>query len=314
MNFIKMTLLLFALLVSATSNVEAQHPIEVERKAQEGKWLEALATYHALPSRRITPTAAIAAGKSAWALGLVSEAKNEYDRALHLESPVDALSSVDRARVLFARGIIEFQERNYRGAIVFVEKADEIVSEEGPLRSEIYQLWGEALYKLNKIKGASEKLEEALNGIKPESKGDLAYLLASAQMQLGKLDEAKSNFEMVPLRHPKSPLAMKGLASIAFEEKHFDEVVFWLNKGREEFSESFLDSWVDYALVKAYAQLGETEELKTSYERALKIYPPSDGWLVLLQAVAEEYLWQPIASSTAMRASYKSSKGGTHAP
>lgn len=282
----------------------AQHPIDIEKKAQAGEWLEALSAYKMLPSRRITPSAALAAAKSAWALGLINQAKSEYDRALHLDPDGDELSDVDRARILFSRGIIEFQEGNYQSAIVFAGKASDLIEVEGPLKAEVFQLWGESLLKANKPQLALEKFEEALSWIRPEGEGDLHYLIATASMTIGQLQKAEEHFTAIPLRHSKSGLAMKGLGMIALEGRKYDEVTFWLTKGRQEYPDVFLDSWVDFALVKAYSEIGNNELLKKTYDNATASYPPSDGWLILLQATAEESFWRDSLGNAA-RASLK---------
>lgn len=302
-------LLTIFLFLGVAAQAVAQHPIDVERKAQAGEWLEALSAFRMLPSRRVTPAAALAAAKSAWALGLVKEAKTQYDRALLLDPEGQELSDADRSRILFSRGIIEFQEGNYQAAIVFAGKASDLIEVEGPLKAEIFQLWGEALLKANKPQLALEKCEAALNWIRPEGEGDLHYLIATAAMTIGQLEKAEEHFTAVPLRHSKSGLAMKGLGMLALENKKYDEVTFWLTKGRQEYPDVFLDSWVDFALVKAYAASGDSEQLKKAYENATATYPPSDGWLILLQATAEESLWQKSLGTTA-RASLKVKSGG----
>jgi tetratricopeptide (TPR) repeat protein len=295
--FSKAISLLFLTLFS--SEALAQHSIDVEKKAQTGEWLEALTIYKQMPTRKITATTALAAAKSAWALGLVDDAKNEYDKALALDASAQTLSDEARARIYFSRGIIEFQEGNYQGSIVFAEKADQLISEDGPLKSEIAQLWGEALYKSNKPQLALRKLEWATQNVSSENAGDLHYNIASAAMSIGQLDKAEEHLTLIPIHHPKSALAIKALASIALENKKYREVIFWLTKGRTEYPDTFLDSWVDYALTRSYAANGDSEKVVETVERASSVYPPSDGWLILLQSAAEQARWE---SDTAMMA------------
>ena len=263
----------------------------MQRKAASGDYMAALATYRKMPMRRATVASAVAAGKSAWALGLPEVAKQEFDRAINLASVSDELSDTEKARIYFSRGVIEFQEENYQSTLVFAGKASKLIDQKGPLLSEIKQLIAESYIKLNKLILAEKNLVSALDGVRPESEGDLRFTLATCQMQLGKLTEAKDNFELVPLRHNKGVTAIRSLASIAFELRKYEEAIFWLNKGREEFAESFLDSWVDYALVKSYGEMNSLKELKDTYAQAQQKYPPSDPWFILLQAVAEENLW-----------------------
>jgi len=279
------------------ASAQAQHPVEVQKQAASGDYMAALATFKRMPSRVATTASAVAAAKSAWSLGLAEIAKEEFDHALNIASIKNDISDSEKARIIFSRGIVEFQDQNYQSSIVYAEKAVELVSEVGPLRSEINTLWAESLLKLNKQNLAELKLLEALNGVRAESKGDLHFLLATCQMQLGKLDQAKKNFESIPLRHLKGPIAIRGLANIAFETDKYEESIFWLNKGRQEFEDAFLDSWVDYALVKSYGELQDLDKLKETYDGAIGRYAPSDSWLILLQAIAEQYLWQSNSKS-----------------
>jgi tetratricopeptide (TPR) repeat protein len=295
--FSKAISLIFLTLLS--SEALAQHSIEVEKKAQSGEWLEALTIYRQMPSRKVTSTAALAAAKSAWALGLVDDAKKEYDKALALDATAQALSDDARARIYFSRGIIEFQEGNYQASIVFAEKADGLVIEEGPLKSEIAQLWGEALYKSNKPQIALRKLEWALQHVSADNAGDLHYNIASAAMSIGQLDKAEEHLTLIPINHSKSGLAIKALASIALENKKYREVIFWLTKGRTEYPDTFLDSWVDYALTRSYAATGDSQKVVETSEKASSIYPPSDGWLILLQSAAEQARWESDAAMMA---------------
>jgi tetratricopeptide (TPR) repeat protein len=283
-------------MVSAT---QAQHSIDVEKKTQSGEWLEALTAYKKMPTRKVTATTALSAAKSAWALGLVDLAKKEFDRALVLDSSSAQLSTESRARIYFSRGAIELQEGNYQGAIVYAEKADKLVREAGPLNSEINQLWGEALFKSNKPQLALRKLEQALTGVSNEHAGDLHYSIGSAAMILGQLEKAEDHFTQIPVRHVRSALAIKSLGTIALENRKYQEVIFWLNKGREEYPDAFLDSWVDYALTKSYSSIGESQKATETATKAAAMYPPSDGWLILLQSISEQAKWRTDASAMA---------------
>lgn len=294
------------------SSSYAQHSIDVEKKTQSGDWLEALTAYKKMPTRKVTASTALSAAKSAWALGLVDLAKKEYDRALVLDSSTAQLSTESRARIYFSRGVIELQEGNYQGAIVYAEKADKLVREEGPLHSEINQLWGEALFKSNKPQLALRKLEDALMGVSDENSGDLHYSIGSAAMVLGQLDKAEDHLTKIPVRHARSALAIKSLGIIALENRRYQEVIFWLNKGREEYPDAFLDSWVDYALTKSYSAIGEPQKATETASKASAMYPPSDGWLILLQSISEQAKWRTDSSAMAQLGKNSSLNEGSH--
>jgi len=284
--------LVISLLNLAGSNpVLAQHPIDVERSAAQAEYFKALVTFEKLPARRATSEAVIAAAKSAWALGLAERAIKEYDRALRDES----LSPLQRARLLLSRGIIEYQEGRYQVAALFAEKGIKCLNEESPLKAQIWLLWAESLIKLNSYGAAEEKYLKAVSQAHSEEKGEIYFLLAQCQLRLGKLKEARLSFEQVPLSHDRAAAAMRHLAEIALEEGRFDQASFWLQKGREEFPNSFLDSWVDYALVQAAIYKNDRRRVEQLQKNAEQKYPPSDSWLVLLNAAAEAFYWSESA-------------------
>ncbi len=288
----------FAALCLLSSTACAQHSIEVERHAQAGEWMASLSAYKKMPTRKVTATTALAAAKSAWALGLVEMAKAEYDRALVLNKSENSLSDNSRARVLFARGIIELQEGNYQKAIAFGEKSA-ILVDPSPLRGEIDQLLGEALLKLNKPEQAIRKFELSLENISDENSGDLRYAIASAAMNIGELEKAEEHLSKIPVKHKKSGLAVKALASIAMEKRDYRAANFWLKKGRSNYSDLFLDSWVDFALVKSFASLGQLSQAEQIVKKANEKYPPSDGWVILMQSTIEQARWESSESKMA---------------
>jgi tetratricopeptide (TPR) repeat protein len=298
--------LLIAIMISGSGY--AQHSVEVERQAQAGEWMAALAAYKKMPSRKITSSTALAAAKSAWAMGLVDLAKAEYDRAIVLDRNEPTLSDDAKVRIYFARGVIELQEGKYQRAIAFAEKAFMLV-ESSPLRGEIGQLWGESLLKLNKPEAAIRKFETALNEVSEENLGELHYNIAAACMSVGELEKAEKHFTSIPLTHPKTGLAVKALASIAMENRKYKDALFWLKKGRADYAELFLDSWVDYALVKASTVLGQIPQAEQMANDANEKYPPSDGWLILMQSTLEQARWDQYEAKMARLKPATSNRG-----
>lgn len=282
------------------SQVQAQRPIEVQRLTADQNYSTALTTHYKMPSRRITAASAVAASKSAWALGLPSDAIYELERALRLGERSNQLSRIEKIRIYFSRGVIEFQEKNFQLAIVYAEKALKFLVKAGPLKSQVLLLKGDSSLKLNKLSIAENAYQMAIDGLSDSDQGEAYYMLASCQMQLGKLKEARANLKSIPLHHTKSPLAIRSLATIAFETEQYEEAIFWLNEGREKFKDYFLDSWVDYALVKAFINLNEVTKVHSVHKGAVSKYPTSDPWLILLNATVEAFEWRKLKAVKAM--------------
>jgi tetratricopeptide (TPR) repeat protein len=266
----------------------AQHPIDVQRKVMKGSYLDALALYDKMPRRQVTTEATVAAGKAAWALSLPERAIEEFERALQDKN----LGAVERARLALSRGIIEYQEGRYQVAILYAEKAIGNLAKESPLQAKAWLLWGESLARLNSFGAAEHKYQKALAASLPAERPDVHFLLGVCQMRLGRPNDARDNFERVPLQHARTSMAIRNLAAISLDEKRFRQAEFWLKKGRAEYPDNFLDSWVDYALLRAAAEAKDLDAVKAIQSDAQKKYPPSDQWLTLLNAAAESFAWE----------------------
>jgi tetratricopeptide (TPR) repeat protein len=268
--------------------VLAQHSIDVQRLAASGEHLRALARFEQLPRRVITPEARIAAARSAWALGLADRAIAEFDDVVVSED----ITPIERARIHLSQGIVHFQEGRYQVALVHTDKAATVLTDPSPLRAKVWLLAAEAHARLQAFGRAEEFYHKALIEAAAEDKPDVHFLLGAVQRHLGKLEAARANFEKVPLRHDRTAAAVRSLGEIALETGDYAAAGFWLRRGREEYPDRFLDSWVDYALVRVAAHDGATDEVREIRTRAEAAYAPSDGWLTLLVAESEAYEWR----------------------
>ncbi len=279
--------LAFMALLSAAPAM-AQHPIDVQRDAAAGDYMAALVTYDKMPKRISTTQARIAAAKSAWALSLPDRALEEYDGAIRQ----GGLATIDLARIFLGKGIIEHQEGRHQLAILHLEKALPLLPEPSPLRAQVLSLWGESLAAMKQTAPAEEKYIQALTETDPESKPEMYFLLAQVQLELGKYEDARGNYEKIPLRHDRAPEAVRRLAEIGVHQGNFEAASLWLEKGRTSFEDAFLDSWTDYVLVRGALSKGDKELVKNLKSQADKRYPPSDPWLALLNAAVEEFVWK----------------------
>jgi tetratricopeptide (TPR) repeat protein len=276
---------LVALACALSSSAFAEHPIDVQRAAASGHYIQALADYARIPKRRITEDAATAAARSAWALGLPDRALLEFGRAAEM-------SGGDREKLAshsFSRAIIEYQEGRIQEAAVRALAAYQELKHPSPFRARVLLLLGQSLFQLGRVAQAETRIAQSLVESSEEDRSEIHFALGEARFGLSKFDQAKTNFEAVDLKSERIPFAIRYLARIALEQGKFREAKFWLMKGREEFRDSFLDSWVDYALLQAATHEGSEAEVREVVQKAAERYPPSDPWFTLLQAASEVY-------------------------
>ncbi len=279
-----------AVLVCAvmTTCCDAQHPSEISRLESQGEHLQALATYDSMAQRTATIEATSAAARSAWALGLSDRARLEFDK-IALDG---ASGESERARAFLSKGIIEYQEERYAEAVLFAEKAGSLLPSPSPLRANVFLLWAESLARQSRCGQATDLYARAYEEADPMQKPDISYLRGECELSIGRDKEAKGAFLTVPLRHARSPEAIRRLAQISLSGNSAEHAAFWVAKGRDLYPERFTDSWSIYVEVLAAVEKVDEPSVMTIAERARKRYPPSDPWITLLNAAVEEFAWQ----------------------
>jgi len=277
----------FLLQLAAALPAIADHPIEVQRKNARGEHFEALVLYERLAKRNMTLDARLAAARSAWAMGLVDQAVSEFEHLL-LQ---DQLTERERVRIHLMRAILEYQEERHQVAALFAERAVSGLPE-GTQRGQAWLVWGDSLQELKSYGAAQERYQSALKELAPDERVEAYFRMGLNLIRLGKLPEAQEALENVPLGHPRTPAAIRELARIALQNNRFNHASFWLERGKEDYPDDFLDSWVDYALIRVAQETGELERARDLRKKAKEKYPPSDPWVTLLNASAEGFEWQ----------------------
>jgi tetratricopeptide (TPR) repeat protein len=277
-----------SLVLTYQRSAHADHPVDVQRLSAEGEHFKALEVYEMLPDRRLEKDTHVAAAKSAWALGLTRKAADLFDSVLR----GDELDVDERSRLTLSRGIIEYQEERYQEAALFAEKAASYLPEKAPLRGRALLLWGQSLLKAQQYSTAEEKLWRALAEVTPGDRPDVAMSLGAAQLKLGKLSDAERTLKGIPTDHPAAPEAVRLLASISMQMEQNDRARFWFEKGRLDYSDAFVDSWVDYGQLSLALKNGDLPRARKVFELAQKRLPPSDAWLIVMQASLEQAEWK----------------------
>lgn len=266
----------------------AQHAAEVQRLSADGEHMKALAMYELLPNKKLVTETRIAAAKSAWALGLNRQAAEGFDTVLRDPS----ISQDIRTRLILSRGVIEYQEERYQEAALYAEKSISSMRESVPLRGRAYLLWGQSLLRTGAYVSAHEKFEKALGDVQPQDRPEAHFALGLVDLKLARYAEAQKNLEAIPMDHPRTPVAVRMLAGISLETHQYDRVKFWVEKGKVDYPEAFVDSWGDYGLVQAAIARGDLEEARRVTEIAQKQFAPSDSWTILMQASLEVAEWK----------------------
>lgn len=279
--------LLMAGLVYVPIHAAAQHPVDVQKLSAAGEHFRALSMYELLPDRAVGTDTRIAAAKSAWALGLTRVAAQEFDIALR-----DAdLSGESRARLTLSRGVLEYQDERYPEAALYAEKATSHLPSASPLRGRAFMLWGQSLVRTGAFGSAQQKLEHALKECDQDDRAEIRYALGMVLLRIGRLQEAQEQLEGVPSTHERSPAAVRALAAIALQSGEYDRLKFWIEKGRSQYPEAFIDSWADYGLLQVALAADDLSQARAVVARAHRDHPASDSWLTVMEAALEQAEW-----------------------
>lgn len=279
-----------AVILTFIASAFADSPSTIEKLSSQGDFYKAMISFEQLSKRARTPKALIAAGKSAWALSLPKLAVDRLEEALIVADREGyQIPKEERARVIFYRAIIEFQEDNYKSAYAYAGKSLELLDAPTNLRGKVLLLQGESLVRQGNCGPAEKILEQSYIEIGHSEKPNAAIILAKCQIQLARYEAAENTLASIPADNERASEGIRMMAELFLEQKRDREAGEWLQKGRELFPEQFLDSWVDYGLVRAAVDLYDKELVSQRQKDAIARHPASDYWVTLLDAIAEGF-------------------------
>lgn len=286
-------------LVLAKHTRQSSLELSIQELSAKGEHFEALARFEKTPRRKHSSELLASVARSAWALGLEDQAMARFDQALALNQieQKNRHKSTDRhevesARLMLSQGMIEFQKHNYRAALKHGENVLLLLSKTSPLRSQALFLTAESLRLLKRLDQAEMRYEEAIEQAQSEELGELKYNLALCQSDLGKISLAKSNLESIASTDKRAAEAVRHLANLALDAADYQSSEFWLNLGKRDFAQKFIDPWVEYALVKSLTEQGKYEQAEKVRFEALKRFSARDPWMTLMEAVSEVGFWK----------------------
>lgn len=284
---------------------QAQHPIDVQRSYVQGQYYDAVLTFEKMPRRTRTLAAEVSAGKAAWALSLPERALAVFEKALRDES----ISEHERQWLLFSRAVISYQEDRFEEALAYAESALKEFPAGEPITARIHALQGQALMRLEDYVQAITHFNKALESCAKEDEEDLHYLAGLSHFRVGEFKESRGHLEQLPADYEETAGALRMLTYISLEDEQYDEAEHWLNKGRSYSPEAFLDSWSDYARLKIATAQGDEKRSRSILEQSLGKYPPSDGWLAMMEASAELAHWNKHVDTTTAETSTGADEG-----
>ncbi len=273
----------------------ADSPSTIEKLSSEGEFYKAMVSFEQLSKRARTPKALIAAGKSAWALSLPKLAVERLEEALIVADREGyKIPNEERARVIFYRAIIEFQEDNFKSSYAYAGRSLELLDSASTLRGKVLLLQGESLVRQGQCGPAEKLLEQSYIEIGNIEKPNAALVLAKCQIELARYESAENTLASIPADHERAGEGIRLMAELFLDQKRDREAGEWLLKGRELFPEQFLDSWVDYGLVRAAVDLFDKELVSQRQKDAISRHPASDYWVTLLDAIAEGFFARSV--------------------
>ncbi len=267
--------------VHGDSRVGSDPLIGVKELSTEGRHFDAVLLYKDNESiRSLGETLAVA--RSAWALGLVEEARKRWDEALlHPDC-----SGTERARVYLARAIMELQEGEFEKARSFAEEGSSAL-DESELRGELYYIIAEALYA-QKMYSLSERYYEKVSREGAKERTQEALLqLARVRNHLRRNTEARKALTQIELTSRVTPEALEELLTIDTKNKNFSGVRTWVEEGRNSFPSEFRSSKISYAHAMALINEGLMVEAEEEVSYISTNAKENDPWFQLGRALIE---------------------------
>ncbi len=264
----------------------AEHPINVQKNAINKEYYKAMISFERLPKQKINKDVLFAAAQSAWALSLPEKAIELFDSILNNFD----ISSKEKARILLFKGIIEFQEDNVATAELLANESLKL-TENNSLKSSALKLLGDCSFKLKQYGQAEERYTQALEHASKEESNSIYFQRGSSFFYLRNLKEAKEDLKKVSLDNEDAVSSIRLLIKISLDEKNYKELKQWLKVANTEFSEQFIDSWVDYAKLQLAMSENDERLARKILGKAKEKFPPSDPWVNLAMASFETFLW-----------------------
>jgi tetratricopeptide (TPR) repeat protein len=282
----------------------ADHPIEIESLLKEGDYYEASLKGQTLPHNLHTINSKFRYGESLWRLSLHEKAKAVY------RSIIEAKESSARDRILGLKilSVIALQEptksnlKESREAALLllqeVAKEQESHSMKGSDKSPFNYERGVGEYILGLVASRSnefllctEHFARAIQAFSIDNEGedkplssDARFYQAECYEKLGLLKEAQKSLEGITLGSDQSLKAMLRLARLSLQERNYNDLFFWIEKYRDLLPPGSIDGEISYLKVMALLGTKRFQEAIEVAKECTNTLPPSNPWLVQIEA------------------------------
>jgi len=268
-------------LVSADEYILNEPLIGVKELSEQGRYFDSILLYKENESvRSLGDTLAVA--KSAWAIGLVDEARIRWDQAL--EHP--DCKGVERARVLLSRAIMELQEGSYDRARGFAEEGSTLVNS-SELRGELNFVIAEALYSQGMYSLAERYYEKVSKEGSKERVQESLLKLSKVMNKLGRFADARKVLTLIELTSSITPHALDELIILDSKNRNFSGVRTWVEEGRSSFPSEFRSSKISYIHAQSLIKEGLLVEAEEEISYISMNSKENDAWLQLGKSLIE---------------------------
>lgn len=273
-------------LISPCSEVQgdtynADPLIGIKELSAQGKHYEALLLYkESQGSFSLGDILSVA--KSAWSLGLISEARKRWNDALmHPEC-----KGIERSRVYLAVALMELQEGEYEAARSNAEEGTTLIKP-SELRGELFFVIAEALFAQNLYSLSEQYYDKAVKESGKQRSQEALLQLARVRNKLGRAHDARKSLVQIELTSEITPLALEELLYIDTKSKNYAGVRTWIEEGRNSYPSEFRSSKKSYQHANALLHDGLLVEAEEEISYIKSNTRDNDPWFQLGRAIIE---------------------------
>ncbi len=269
-------------------SVLAESPSAIQQMSADGDHYRAMVAWERSSKRQMTPQAILAAAESSWALGLEAQALDLVSKAV----ATGQLTKREHARALIMQAVVHRQRGEFDLSYLRASHAREQVTQDDPFAVRAGVILVDVLIEQRKYEQARILAKQTKVYAEPDLKAELTFKEAQAARAREDESGARTLLLEIPRNHGRAAETLRLLSELAVSRGDFNEAKLFLERGREDFPDKFLDSWTLYQLAKASAEMGERNKAEDYIVELQRSFPESDPWRVVAIAYMEQKAWR----------------------